>query len=57
MPYTLIISEKPKAAFRIAQSLAEGPIKTSSRPAPLLINSSKLTFNLGAYAPESFILK
>ncbi len=28
MPYTLIISEKPKAAFRIAQSLAEGPIKT-----------------------------
>ncbi len=28
MSYTLIISEKPKAAFRIAQSLAEGRVET-----------------------------
>ncbi len=28
MTYTLIISEKPKAAFRIAQSLAEGRVET-----------------------------
>ncbi len=28
MPYTLIISEKPKAAFRIAQSLADGRVES-----------------------------